>query len=76
MLHVILYKGTWAIKRGFIILSELRKIFHLFSNSIDWKILAQGEMRFKKSSKSYSDDQWLLFREKKYDLTWHIYFMF
>jgi hypothetical protein len=34
-------------------------MFHMFLNSIDSKILAQSGMRFKKSFKSYSNDQWL-----------------
>ena len=55
-----LYEGTWVIKRWFITLSELEKIFYLFSNSIDWEIVDQDRMRFKNSFKSYSNDQWLL----------------
>ena len=51
------------INGGFITLGELEKIFHMFSNSIDWEILGQGGMRFEKSFKSYSNDQWLLCRE-------------
>jgi hypothetical protein len=39
-------------------------MFHLFLNSIDWEILSQYEMRFEKSLKSYSNDQWLLCREQ------------
>jgi hypothetical protein len=38
-------------------------MFHLFLNSIDWEIIGQGRMRFKKSFESYSNDQWLLYRE-------------
>jgi len=53
-----------VIKRGFIILGELGKMFYLFSNSIDWEILGQSGMRFEKSLKSYSNDQWLLCREQ------------
>ena len=52
------------IKGGFITLGELEKIFHMFSNSIDWEILGQSGMRFEKSFKSYSNDQWLLCREQ------------
>ena len=52
------------IKKGFITLDELEKIFYLFSNSINWEILDQGEMRFEKSFKSYSNDQCLLYREQ------------
>ena len=39
-------------------------MFHLFSNSNDWEILGQGGMRFEKSFKSYSNNQWLLFKEQ------------
>ena len=39
-------------------------MFHLLSNSIDWEIICQGGMRFEKSFKSYSNDQWLLCREQ------------
>jgi hypothetical protein len=53
-----------VIKKGFITLGELGKIFHLFSNSIDWEILGQGGIRFEKSFKSNSNDQWLLSREQ------------
>jgi hypothetical protein len=59
-----------VIKRGFITLDELAKIFYMFSNSIDWEILSQGAIRFEKSFKSYSNDQWLLCGEQSYDLTW------
>jgi hypothetical protein len=59
-----LYKSTWVIKRGFIIIDELRKMSHLFSNNIDWEILGQEGMRFEKSFKSYSNDQWLWCREQ------------
>jgi hypothetical protein len=45
-----------VIKRGFIILGELWKIFH--------EILGKGGMRFEKSFKSYSNDQWLSCREQ------------
>jgi hypothetical protein len=41
-------------------LDELRKIFHLFSNTIDWEILGQDGMRFENGFKFYSNDQWLL----------------
>jgi len=42
----------------------------MFSNSIDWEILDQGGMRFEKSFKSYSNDQWLLCREQTwFDMT-------
>ena len=50
--------------RGFITLGKLGKMFNLFSNSIDWEIFGQGGMRFEKSFKSYSNDQWLLCREQ------------
>jgi len=52
----------WS-REDFITLCELEKIFNLFSNSIDWEILSQGGMRFKKDLKSYSNDQLVLFRE-------------
>jgi len=52
------------INRGFIILGELGKMSHLLSNSIDWEILGQDGMRFKKSFKSYSNDQWLFYIEQ------------
>jgi hypothetical protein len=39
----------------------------MFKNSIDWEIFGQGGMRFEKSFKSYSNDQWLLCREQ----TWY-----
>jgi hypothetical protein len=52
-----------VIKRWFITVGELEKIFNLFSNSIDWKIISQDGMRFKKSFNFYSNDQWLLYRE-------------
>jgi len=45
-------------------LDEFEKIFHLFSNSIDWEIIDQDEMRFEKGFKSYSNDQWLLCKEQ------------
>jgi hypothetical protein len=45
-------------------LDELRKIFHLFSNTIDWEILGQDGMRFENGFKFYSNDQWLLCREQ------------
>jgi hypothetical protein len=53
-----------VIKRGFITLGELEKIFHMFSNNIDWEILGQCGMRFEKNFKSYSNDQWVLYREQ------------
>jgi len=40
-----------------------KKIFCLFLNSINWEIFGQDEMRFEKSFKSYSNNQWLLCRE-------------
>ena len=52
------------IKRGFITLGELGKMFHLFTNSIDRLIIGQSRVRFEKKIKSYSNDQWLLCREK------------
>ena len=36
------------IKRWFITLDKLEKIFNLFSNSIDWEILSQSGIRFEK----------------------------
>jgi hypothetical protein len=42
-----LYEGIWVIKRGFITLSELEKIFYLFSNSIDCKSLDNIEWDLK-----------------------------
>jgi hypothetical protein len=39
-------------------------MFYLFSNGIDWEIIGKDEMRFEKSFKSYSNDQWLLCREQ------------
>jgi hypothetical protein len=53
-----------VIKRTFITLGELGKVFHLFSNSIDWEIIGQCGIRFKKSFKSYKNDQWLLCKEQ------------
>jgi len=38
-------------------------MFHLFLYNIDWEILDKGGMRFEKSFKYYSNDQWLLCRE-------------
>jgi hypothetical protein len=46
-----------VIKRGFITLGELGKIFQPFSNSIKLEIIGQGGMRFEKGFKSYSNDQ-------------------
>jgi hypothetical protein len=40
-------------------IDELWKMFHLFLNSIDCEILGQDRMRFEKSFKSYSNNQWL-----------------
>ena len=37
------------IKKGFMTLDELEKMFHMFSNSIDNKILAQCTITFEKS---------------------------
>jgi hypothetical protein len=53
-----------VVKRWFITVGKLEKIFHLFSNSIDWEILNQCGMIFEKSFKSYSNDQWLLCKEQ------------
>jgi len=50
-------ESVWMIKREFFTLDELKKMFHLLSNSIDWEILGKGGMRFEKSFKSYSNDQ-------------------
>jgi hypothetical protein len=51
------------LREDFITLCEIEKMFHLFSNSINWEIFGQGGMRFKKGFKSYSNDQLLLCRE-------------
>ena len=51
------------IKKGFITLGELEKMFYMFSNGIDWEILNQDGMRFEKGFKSYPNDQWLLCKE-------------
>jgi CRISPR/Cas system-associated protein endoribonuclease Cas2 len=54
-----------VIKRGFITLGELEIFFSIYSQIVfDWEILGQSEMRFEKSFKSYSNDQWLLCREQ------------
>jgi hypothetical protein len=45
-----------VIKRGFITLVELEKMFSLFLNSIDWEILDKDGMRFEKGFKYYSND--------------------
>jgi hypothetical protein len=42
----------------------IRENVHLFLNSIDWEIFGQCGMRFEKSFKSYSNDQWLLCGEQ------------
>jgi hypothetical protein len=63
----------WS-REDFITLCELEKMFNLFSNSIDWEILDQCGMRFKKGLKSYSNDQ-LVFLENEHNLTWQICFM-
>jgi len=47
------------IKKWFIILSELEKIFDLFSNSIDREIIMQGRMIFQKTFKYYLKNKWL-----------------
>ena len=39
-------------------------MLHLISKSIDSKILGQCEIRFEKSFKYYSNDQWQLCREQ------------
>jgi hypothetical protein len=54
-----LYDNIWVIKRRFIILGELDKIYHMFSNSIDCELISQGGIRFEKNFKSYSNNQWL-----------------
>jgi hypothetical protein len=41
------------IKRGFITLGELEKIFHIFLNNIDCEIYVQCAMLFEKNFKSY-----------------------
>ena len=48
-----LYEGIWVINRWLIILCELGKVFHCYRINIDCEILAQGELKFKKSFKSY-----------------------
>jgi len=53
-----------VIEEGSITLGVLGKIFHLFSNNIDWEIFGQHGIRFEKSFKSYSNDQWQLYREQ------------
>jgi hypothetical protein len=90
MLYVILIEVikeqtlgiTWIIRRylsdqeRLITLGELDKIFNLFANSIDRKILGQGGMRFEKSLKSYSNDQWLLCKEQTwFNMTNILYFL-
>jgi hypothetical protein len=35
-------------KISFIILGKIKKIFHMFSNNIDYEILMQNRMRFEK----------------------------
>ena len=52
------------IKKKFITLDELRKIFNIFSNSIDWEIMGQDEMRFEILYKYYLNYQWLLCKEQ------------
>ena len=54
-----LYEGIWVIKSGFITLSEFKKIFYLFSNSIDCETLAKMKRVLKRVSKSYSNNQLL-----------------
>jgi len=49
-----LYESIWVMKKGFTTLNKLKKIFHMFSCTIDCEILVQGGMIFKKSFKSYS----------------------
>jgi hypothetical protein len=45
------------IKKGFITLGELEKMFNIFSNSVDYEILTQDRTRFKESFKPYSKNQ-------------------
>jgi hypothetical protein len=52
-----LYECTWVIKKLFITIGELEKIFYMFLNSIEWEIIGQYGMRFEKSFKFYSNDQ-------------------
>ena len=52
------------IKREFITLCKLEKIFYMFLNNIDREIIGQDGMRFEKSFKSYPNNQWLLCREQ------------
>jgi len=49
-----------VIKRGFIILCELEKIFCMFTNNIYCLILVKGEMRFEKSFKLRKKKPYLL----------------
>ena len=71
-----LYKGTWVIKKEFITLGELKKMFHMFSNSIDWEIIGKDEIRFKKRIKYLIQLINGYYVENKYDLIWQRYFMF
>ena len=54
------------INRGFIILGELEKIFYMFLIVLIVKSLAKVEWVLKKVSKSYSNNQWLLYWELKW----------
>jgi hypothetical protein len=38
-------------------IDELRKMFYMFSKSIDSEILVKSEMRFEKDFKSYSKNE-------------------
>jgi hypothetical protein len=46
-----------VIKREFITLCKLEKIFYMFLNNIDREIIGQDGMRFEKSFKSYPNNQ-------------------
>ena len=56
------------IKKLFITLDELKRMFHLFSNSIDQEIIGQGGMKFEKLSNIIQtiNDYYV---ENKHDLT-------
>ena len=42
------YTKVFVIKRGFIILRELKKLFHLFSNNINYKFLRKVDRDLKR----------------------------
>ena len=59
-----LYESTLVINIWFRTLGELENIFNIFSNSIDWEIMGQDEMRFEILCKYYLNYQWLLCKEQ------------